>query len=70
MTSKQTQKLPSPMDFPAEIRPVTARDIGDLFQAFGVNNRKRMNAEIRYERLSAQLAMLTEPVIGLTVMFP
>ena len=59
MASKHEAKLPSPMDFPAEIRPITAREIGDLYQAFGVNNRKRMNAEVRYERLSAQIAMLT-----------
>jgi hypothetical protein len=51
-------KLPSPMEFPDVIQPVTAANFPELWETFGIN-KARNSAEIQYERLSAQIAFVT-----------
>ncbi len=59
MSDRAIGKLPSPMEFPDVIQPVTPKDYPALWDAFGLGGGKRNGAEIRYERLSAQIAILT-----------
>lgn len=59
MSNKADSRLPSPMEFPDVIQPVTPKDYPALWETFSLTGRKRSTAEIKYERLSAQIAILT-----------
>lgn len=56
MSANRAGALPSAMDFPDVIRPVTAGQLGELYTAFGLNGGRAYSAEVRYERLSSRIA--------------
>lgn len=56
MATPSKNLLPSPMDFPDTITPVTAAKLPEIHEAFGLKDGRRYSAEIRYERMSSRIA--------------